>query len=64
MCLPFEPYISPTPFMARLMASVEPEVKTISLAEALRIDAICSRAVSTASSAFQPNAWLRLAAFP
>ena len=46
------------------MASVEPDVNTISFGEALIRLAICSRDVSTASSAFHPKAWLRLAALP
>jgi len=52
------------PLMARLLDSVAPEVKMISLAVAPMSLAICSRAFSTACSASQPKAWLRLAAFP
>ena len=54
MCLPFEPYISATPFIARLIASVDPDVQTISLGDAPINDATCSRARSTAFSAVQP----------
>jgi hypothetical protein len=52
------------PLMARLLLSVAPEVKMISLAVAPISLAICSRAVSTACSASQPKEWLRLAALP
>ena len=64
MCLPFEPYISATPLSARLMASVEPDVKMISFGEAPISPAISSRAFCTASSADHPKGWLRLAALP
>ena len=64
MWLPFSRYISATPLIARLLDSVAPLVKTISLGVALISRAICARAFSTASSAVQPNAWLRLAALP
>jgi hypothetical protein len=64
MCRPLSAYISATPLIARLIDSVDPDVKTISLGEAPIRDAIRVRAVSTASSAFQPNGWLRLAALP
>jgi hypothetical protein len=57
-------YISAAPLMARLFASVEPEVKMISFGLAPISAAHCSRACSTASSASQPNEWLRLAALP
>ena len=50
--------------MARLSDSVAPLVKTISLALAPIRSATCLRPFSTASSACQPNAWFRLAAFP
>jgi len=50
--------------MARLSDSVAPEVKTISFSLPPMRPAICSRAFCTASSAFQPKAWLRLAALP
>ena len=64
-CLPFAPvHVEPRPLSARLIASVEPDVKTISFALAPISEAICSRDLSTASSAFQPYAWLRLAALP
>jgi len=43
---------------------VAPEVKTISRASAETSAASCSRARSTASSARQPYACVRLAAFP
>jgi len=52
------------PLIARLLPSVAPEVQTISLGSALINAATCSRASSTASSAFQPNACERLAALP
>src|SRR5437660_11854553 len=64
MWLPFSLYISATPLMARLLLSVAPEVKMISLLVAPISLAMRSRAVSTASSASQPKAWLRLAALP
>ena len=57
-------YIAATPLMARLFDSVAPEVKMISLPLAPIRAATWSRASSTAASAFQPNGWLRLAAFP
>ncbi len=63
-CRPLSAYISATPLSARLIDSVEPEVNTISLPEAPISAPISLRALSTASSAFQPKAWLRLAAFP
>jgi hypothetical protein len=47
-----------------LSASVAPEVKTISLASPPISAATWARAFSTAASAAQPNAWLRLAALP
>ncbi len=53
-----------TPLMARLFDSVAPLVKTISLASAPISAPICPRAVSTAFSASQPYAWLRLAELP
>src|SRR6185369_2846636 len=65
MWLPFSRYISATPFIARLIDSVPPEVKTSSLgSRAPMIFPICSRARSTAFSASQPNEWLRLAGWP
>ena len=65
MWLPFSRYISTTPLMARLIASVPPEVKMISLASRAPIRVpICSRARSTAASASQPNGWFRLAGWP
>ncbi len=64
MCLPLSAYISATPLSARLIDSVEPEVNTISLPEAPISAPMSARAFSTASSAFQPKGWLRLAAFP
>jgi hypothetical protein len=48
----------------KLSDSVAPLVKMISFAVALIREAICWRAVSTASSPAQPNEWLRLAALP
>jgi hypothetical protein len=64
MWSPFSLYISSTPLIARLSDSVAPLVKTISFGSALISFAICFRALSTASSAAHPKAWLRLAAFP
>ena len=65
MWLPFSRYISATPFSARLMASVPPEVNTTSLGSRAPMSlAICSRARSTPLSASQPNGWLRLAGCP
>ena len=65
MWSPFSPvHLAPTPLIARLLDSVAPLVKTISCAVAPISAAICSRAASTASSASQPNEWLRLAALP
>ena len=61
MWLPFSRYISATPLIARLFDSVAPLVKMISFGFAPIRSATCLRAVSTASSASQPNAWLRLA---
>ena len=46
------------------MLSVAPEVKTNSFSLPPISAAICSRARSTASSAFHPNEWLREAALP
>ena len=57
-------YIAATPLIARLLLSVAPLVKIISLALAPMRVAICSRASSTAASASHPNGWLRLAALP
>src|SRR6478609_4962292 len=49
--------------MARLSASVAPEVKTISLPDSAPMNrASVSRASSTAASASQPKRWVRLAA--
>ena len=62
--LPFSRYISATPLIARLFASVAPLVKMISLALAPIRSATFLRASSTASSASHPNAWLRLAGLP
>ncbi len=56
--------MSATPLIARLSDSVAPLVKTTSLGFAPMRAASCLRPVSTASSASQPNAWFRLAAFP
>src|SRR4051812_41057064 len=64
MWLPFSRYISATPLIARLSDSVAPLVNTISLALAPMRSATCLRAFSTASSASQPNGWLRLAGCP
>ncbi len=50
--------------MARLFDSVAPLVQTISFALAPTSRATSARAASTASSAFQPNAWLFEAALP
>ena len=62
--LPFWRYIAATPLMARLFASVEPLVQRISFGLAPSSWATWLRASSTAASAVQPNAWLRLAALP
>ena len=64
MWLPFSLYISATPSSARLLLSVAPLVKMISLSVAPMSSATCARAFSTAASAVQPNSWLRLAALP
>jgi hypothetical protein len=64
MWLPRSRYISAMPLRARLLDSVAPEVKMISLAVAPMSLAIWPRAISTADSASQPNWWLRLAALP
>lgn len=51
--------------MARLSDSVAPEVNTISFELSAPMSfATRSREASTASSAFQPKTWLRLAALP
>jgi hypothetical protein len=50
--------------MARLMLSVAPEVQTISRGSAPIREATRSWAISTASSAAQPKAWLREAGLP
>jgi len=50
--------------MARLSLSVAPLVKMISFASAPMSRATCSRAFSTAASAFQPKACEWLAALP
>ena len=63
-CRPFCRGRSATPRIARLLLSVEPLVKTISLGLAPIAAAIDCRAASTASRACQPKAWLVLAAFP
>src|SRR5262245_6167046 len=65
MWLPFSRYISATPFRARLMDSVPPEVKTISFGSRAPISlASCPRPRSTAPSASHPNGWFRLAGWP
>ena len=64
MWLPLSRRNSAAPLIARLLASVAPLVKVISLASAPITAATCLRALSTASSAAQPNAWVRLAALP
>ncbi len=64
MCLPRFCRKLAAPLIARLSDSVAPEVKTISLPLPPMSAATCSRARSTAASAYQPNAWLRLAALP
>ena len=56
--------LSAAPRMARLLLSVAPLVKTISLARAPMAAAIDARAASTASLAAQPKAWLVLPALP
>jgi hypothetical protein len=57
-------YMRAAPLIARLFDSVAPEVKMISFASAPISSAHCSRAFSTASSASQPKAWLRLPGLP
>ncbi len=52
------------PLIARLLLSVAPLVKTISLRSAPSRSATWRRAVSTPSSASQPKAWLRLPGLP
>ena len=47
-----------------MLDSVAPLVKTISRGVAPISEAMAARAASTASSASQPNEWLRLAALP
>src|SRR5439155_1387613 len=64
MWLPFSRNISAMPLIIRLSDSVAPLVKMISFGVALISEAICCRAVSTASSPAHPNEWLRLAALP
>ena len=49
---------------ARLLDSVAPLVKTISRGVGVNQAGDMPRAFSTASSAFHPNSWLRLAALP
>ena len=61
---PFRLRAGSTPLIARLLASVAPEVKTISLGSAPIKAATCSRARSTASAASQPNRCETLAALP
>src|SRR2546429_9459392 len=62
MWLPFSRNISAMPLIIKLSDSVASLVKMISFGVALISEAICWRAVSTASSPAQPNEWLRLAA--
>jgi hypothetical protein len=50
--------------IARLFDSVAPLVNTISRGLAWISRATCPRAFYTASTACQPNSWLRLAALP
>src|SRR5687767_14235859 len=65
MWSPFSRYISATPFSARLIDSVPPEVKTSSFGSRAPISvARRCRATSTPASASQPNGWLRLAGWP
>src|ERR1700685_3649308 len=64
MWLPRSRYISAMPLRARLLLSVAPEVKMISLAVAPISFATCSRACSTACSAFPPEEWVRAGCFP
>ncbi len=63
-CRPRAPYASATPLIARLSASVPPEVKTISRGSTRSRSATWARAASTAASASQPSRWLRLAGWP
>ena len=65
MWSPFSRYISTTPLIARLSASVPPEVQTSSLGSRAPISrASCSRARSMPPSASQPKEWLRLPGCP
>ena len=62
MWFPFSRYISATPFNARLIASVPPDVNTTSLgSRAPMRRATFARAASTAPSASHPKGWFRLA---
>ncbi|PKI58931.1 hypothetical protein CRG98_020677 [Punica granatum] len=53
-----------TPLTEMLLPSVAPEVRTISLGEALIRTATWARADSTARSDFQPQRWVREWRFP
>src|SRR5262245_50557690 len=65
MWVPFSRYISAAPLRARLIESVPPEVKTISLGSRAPTNrAMCARAASQAPSASHPKGWLRLAGWP
>ena len=59
MCLPLWANFSAAPRRARLLLSVAPLVKTISLPRAPIAAATVSRAASTASFACRPKSWLR-----
>src|SRR5580704_6363607 len=64
MWLPFSRNISAIALIIRLSDSVAPLVKMISFGVAPISEAICCRALSTASSPAHPKLWLRLAALP
>jgi hypothetical protein len=63
-CLPLSLLKWATPFSARLIDSVAPEVQISSRGSQLTSAATCPRAFSTAFSASQPYAWLRDAGLP
>ena len=63
-CLPLAATFSAAPRTARLLLSVAPLVKMISLPRAPMAAAIVSREASTASLAAQPKLWLVLPGLP
>ena len=63
-CLPFRLRAWAAPLIARLLDSVDPDVKMRSLDSAPIAPATCPRARSTASAASQPNRCEMLAALP